>query len=76
MARKFKPDEMAVCIESFVRGDGPFPVPCARGTRLKGSHELVRRHPQFFALASLDDAELGQERRKKFEADGGYTPAA
>jgi hypothetical protein len=73
---RIKSDQLYVCIESFAEGDGPFPVPCARGTRLKGSHELVRKHPEFFVDAGLDDAEIGRARQQKYEAEGGYTPAA
>jgi hypothetical protein len=73
--RKFKPDELVVCIESFASSD-PELGGCARGTRLRGNNPVVRKWPAYFMPADSSGDELNRARAKFYEDSGAPPPPA
>ncbi|MGI9019198.1 MAG: hypothetical protein ACR2G3_00615 [Solirubrobacterales bacterium] len=53
-ATKPKPEQLYVCIETFASAEHV----ARQGTRLRGGHPIVKKHPQFFASADASDDEL------------------
>jgi hypothetical protein len=72
LKQKPKADTLYVCFESFASDsrDGN----CARGTRLRGDHPIVRNYPQFFVPDGTPDDELERIRRDFYEASGSPPP--
>jgi hypothetical protein len=70
--RKPKADQVYVCWESFGSTD---PLGgCARGVRLLGSHEKVKRWPQFFVADGTSDEVIHEMRCRLYEASGAPPP--
>lgn len=62
--RKFKDNEIAVCIESFVTSTTGVPIPVAFGDRLLGKHPIVQACSQFFAPDGTASDEIARLRAR------------
>ena len=65
---KPKADQVYVCWESS--GSSDRLGGCARGTRLLGSHEKVRKWPFWFVEDGTDDATIHEMRTRLYEEAG------
>lgn len=75
---KFKPEQVVVCVESFVTSilpSGPFPVPA--GTRLLGKHPVVEACAQFFVPDGTPQDEVARARVQIYQdAEADLPPPA
>jgi hypothetical protein len=67
---KYKPGELAVCIESYVAAGDPDTPSYSRGLRLAADHPAVRKHGMYWVPESTPDDEILQLRHKMWRDAG------
>jgi hypothetical protein len=74
--KKFRDDEVVVCIEGFASAAlGPGVFVCPAGTRLLGNHPILRHCPGFFVPDGTPTDEIARRRSQIYQdAEAGIDP--
>jgi hypothetical protein len=70
-AQKPEADALYIALDSFLYHDGTsIPATVQDGTRLRGNHPAVQKHPHLFARDGQDDETLRRARQDLRRAGG------